>query len=215
MAKLIPAILETDVAAVVEKAQWLQKRQEFFYRAQIDVVDGTFAPGKTFDDPGALPELGIELEVHLMVMHPELVLRGWLRHPNIKRIIVHLEAAEQVAAMVTRTHAAGKEFALALNPHSVARTLDPYLDQVDGVLMLSVTPGKQGQPMQTDVLEEIKELQRTHPSISICIDGGVNMETVGRALKAGATEIVVGSGIWKAPEPEAALKQFFSTLANF
>ncbi len=213
MAKLIPAILEAEVEAIVSKAQILQQHPDLFYRAQLDVVDGTFAKGKTVEDPNAIPDLKIDTEVHLMVMHPDVILRGWIKHPSIKRLVVHVEAAGNIQEVIDRVRASGKEISLACNPDTPFQIFEPYMNKIDGVLLLSVTPGKQGQPMQTDVLEKIKEIKKRFSQVSVAIDGGVNLENIDRVIQAGADDIIVGSGIWKQEQPEAALRQFHQLLA--
>lgn len=214
MRHLLPAVLEQDLAAIIEKASWLKGQQSLFWRMQLDVMDGTFTQGKTFHDARALPELGVDSEVHLMVMHPELVLRGWLKHPNIKRVIVHTESTANLPSLITQVHLAGKEIALACNPDTPSRIFEEYIDLIDGILLLAVVPGKQGQSMNSDVLEKAKELARRAPQLPLCIDGGVNGDTLDRVLEAGFTDIVVGSGIWRAASPETALKSLYTKIST-
>lgn len=204
MAHLIPAILEPNLQSVVDKLTWL-KAWPRFWRAQIDVMDGTFTPGKSFNEPRDLPVIGVDCEVHLMVMHPELVLRGWVKHPDVKRVIIHAESTGHLPSLITQIHLAGKEVSLACNPETPSRIFDDYLDLIDGILLLAVEPGRQGQSMNTDVLEKAKELRQRAPHLPLCIDGGVNPETLGRVLALGIQDIVVGSAIWDAPAPEEVL----------
>lgn len=212
MRHLLPAILEPDLKSILEKVAWLKTQTGFFWRMQLDVMDGTFTPGETFHDARALPDLGVESEVHLMVRHPELVLRAWLKHPNIKRVIIHVESTDNLVALIEQVHAAGKEISVAANPDTPSRQLEPYLEKIDGLLLLAVVPGKQGQSMNSDVLEKAKELVRRAPHVPLCIDGGVNEDTLGRVLDAGFTDIVVGSGIWRADSPETAIKSLASQV---
>lgn len=208
MAKLIPAILEADVESIVSKAKVLQANRNLFYRAQLDVVDGTFTTGKTVEDPNSIPDLQVDTEVHLMVMHPDVILRGWIKHPSIKRLVVHVESAGNIQEVIDRVVSSGKEISLACNPETPFQIFEPYIQKVNGVLLLSVTPGKQGQPMQTDVLEKVKEIKKRFPHIPVAIDGGVNRENIDRVVQAGADEIIVGSAIWKQADPAMALEQF-------
>lgn len=214
MPNLIPAILEAEVEAIISKAQILQQHPSLYYRAQLDVVDGTFTKGKTVEDPNTIPDLKLDTEVHLMVMHPDVILRSWIKHPNVKRLIVHVEGAGNIQAVIDRVKASGKEISLACNPDTPFQIFEPYLNQIDGVLLLSVTPGKQGQPMQTDVLEKIKEIKKRFPQVSVAIDGGVNLENLPRVLKSGVDDIIVGSAIWKQADPQAALQQFHQLISG-
>lgn len=214
MAKLLPAILEADVEAIVSKAQILQQHPNFFYRAQLDVVDGAFTKGKTVEDPNLIPDLKIDTEVHLMVMHPDVILRSWIKHPNIKRLVVHVEAVGNIQEVIDRVKASGKEISLACNPDTPFQIFEPYMHKVDGVLLLGVTPGKQGQPMQTDVIEKLKEIKKRFPQAQVAVDGGVSLENLSRVLRAGADEIIVGSAIWKQADPAAALQQFHQLVSG-
>lgn len=206
MTHLIPAILEPDLKGVTEKLVWLKAHQGLFWRAQIDVMDGTFTQATSFNDPRALPEMGVDCEVHLMVMHPELLLRGWLKHPNVKRVIIHAESTGHFPSLITQVHMAGKEISLACNPETPSRIFEDYLDLIDGILLLAVEPGQQGQSMNTDVLEKAKELTKQASHLPLCIDGGVNPETLLRVIQSGFQDIVVGSAIWEAASSEEALK---------
>lgn len=208
MPKLIPAILETEVDEIVSKVHLLRQHPDLFYRAQLDVVDGVFTKGKTVEDPNLIPNLLVDTEAHLMVSHPDVIIRSWMRHPSIKRITVQVEAAGNIREVIERVKSKGKEISLACNPETPFQIFEPYVDQIDGVLFLGVTPGKQGQPMQTDVIEKIKEMKKRFPGVPIAIDGGVNLETVSRVIQAGADEIIIGSAIWKADDPVSALRQF-------
>lgn len=214
MAKLIPAILESDVHAILSKTQMLQQHKDLFYRIQLDVVDGVFTKGKTVEDPNLIPDLNIDTEVHLMVMHPDVILRSWIKHPSIKRLIIHIETVGNVQEVIDRVRAGGKEISLACNPDTPFQALEPYMDKIDGVLLLSVTPGKQGQPMQTDVIEKLKEIKKRFPKTSVAIDGGVNAETIGRVLRAGGDDVIVGGAIWSQDNPELALRQFHQILSE-
>lgn len=214
MSHLLPAILEHDLSGVLEKIELLKVHKELFWRVQIDVVDGIFARGKTFDDPRSLPELGLDLEVHMLVNHPELMMRGWLKHPDVKRIIVHADSAGPIEQLITQIHEAGKEISLACNPETPSRVFEPFVTKVDGILLLSVTPGKQGQPMNKDVLEKARELKKNWPTVPLCLDGGINMETLNRVLRSQIDDLVIGSAIWSAPKPEQALQALAARIAS-
>lgn len=214
MAKLLPAILESDLRTIQEKVNWLLERRQLFWRVQLDVMDGTFTQVTSFHDARALPDLGLDCEAHLMVNHPDLILRGWLKHPNVKRIIVHVESLVNLENLITQVHVAHKEISLACSPDTPSRIFDPYMSHIDGVLLLAVHPGKQAQPMNLDVLEKVKEIKAKAPDLSICIDGGVNTDTLERVLQTGLDEVVMGSAIWKAADQAQALQALAVRLSQ-
>jgi ribulose-phosphate 3-epimerase len=140
-------------------------------------------------------------EAHLMVSQPIEYFTA-LAQAGARRIIVHYEAAVEPLTLVEMLHALGVEAGLAINPDTPVSAIDETLAAaLDYVLFMSVYPGFYGKPFIPEVLEKVSEFKRLYPGKAVGIDGGIKMENIAMAARAGADEICVGSAIFAAGNP--------------
>jgi len=196
MPKIVPAILEKDLASIKAKVKLVKPYVDLI---QLDVMDGEFVPNVTYNDPEGIAELGVKVEPHLMVMHPEFCIAKW-NLPNVETIFVHIEAATNLAEIIRLIKAAGKRVGVAINPTTSTYDLDDYLTQIDCVMVMGVSPGFSGQGFQYDALEKIKHFKKIRPELLIAVDGGVNFDTKDQILAAGADILAVNSVLFAHPE---------------
>lgn len=212
MAEVIPAIIAENFKELEEKIKSIEGLCEW---AHIDVMDGKFVLQKAFNRPAELVNLKInlKLEAHLMIEHPWRFVYDFAA-VGIKRILAHYETvgyrldAENVFdEMITKCHLAGCEFGIVINPETPIEVLEPYILKIDVVLVMGVKPGRAGQLFKENVLAKIKSLREKYPGVKIEADGGVNLETAPRILKAGADILVAGSAIWQAENKEEIIEK--------
>lgn len=191
MISVAPTIL---VATPQELRERVQAIAPYFTRAQIDVLNNTFVSETSFADPDFVESLGSKLtfEIDLMVSVDEYDLEQW-RRPWVDMIAFHIEATRKPAEHIAVVKSWGKRVFLALNPETEADAVSPYVKDVDGVLCMTVTPGKSGNPFQTEVLEKIQFLRKKYPKLDIEADGGVSADTLPSLLSVGVTGVAVGS----------------------
>lgn len=210
--EIVPAIiaqnfeeLEDKIKAVEGLCQWVQ----------IDIMDGKFVVPRTFNNPAELVNLktNLKLEAHLMIEHPWNFIQDWLSS-GVKRILVHYEAvgfrsdAERVfEEMISKCHLAGCEFGIAINPNTPIDVLDVYVLKIDTVQIMGVKPGWAGQLFKDNILVKIQGLREKYQGVKIEMDGGVNLETAPKILKAGADILVVGSYIWQSEDKKKAIEE--------
>lgn len=204
MHEVIPAILAKDKLEFEKKLDILEGQTEM---AQIDIMDGKFVPGKTFQDPERASQTKLSFELHLMVEDPETVIDEWKSVSGVKRVIIHAEIKKPLEPILKKIKNLGWETGIAINPETPWQKIDELIHQVDTVLIMTVHPGKSGQVFEEAVLTKITELHQTHPGLVISIDGGVNENTLPHLIKTGATRFAAGSGIFRAPDPIAAFKR--------
>jgi len=210
---VIPVINCTD-AACVEKT--LELARSFLHAGDwvhLDVTDGIFSTHKTWNDPVAWSEMDdqFNLEVHLMVIHPEDYIVPWL-DAGAKRIIIHIETItpESVRDILKICSGKGAEIMLASNPNSFfEKDIKQYADLFSEFLVLAVQPGPAGQPFDRSVLEKIKALKQEN-AIMIEVDGGMNPETVKLVKDAGADAISAGTYIFNSSDPKKAYEELKS-----
>ncbi len=193
MANIIPAILTDNINELQDKLNLLSEVCEW---AQVDLMDGKFVPTRSVT-PEELAAIGTEinLEAHLMVADPA----AWLDHLNadiFQRVYFHIEAVAEPNELIKAIRDKGLEVGIAINPETPLTAIEEYAEYVDGVLFMSVDPGRQGQPFKPEVLERITEFSREYPETDTAIDGGVNKSNIYEVSEAGVTNICVGSAIF-------------------
>lgn len=162
----------------------------------IDVMDGNFVDNKKFPLEVVKDIISISkkpLDVHLMVDSIETV----KEYANLKPdyLTFHVEIIEDFD-IIDYVKSLGIKVGLAINPETNIDKLIPYIDDIDLVLFMSVTPGQGGQSFKEEVIEKIKRLKESSPKdLIISIDGGVNNKTISLCKYAGCNMVVSGSYI--------------------
>jgi ribulose-phosphate 3-epimerase len=152
---------------------------------------------------------GIFLDTHLMISRPDHYLQRFI-DAGSDMITVHVEADHDVAETLRRIRAAGRLAGLALNPATPISAVEPFLEQIDLLLCMTVVPGFGGQAFMPEVLEKITDarLYRETRKLSfhIEVDGGIDANTAALCYKAGANVMVAGSSTFRAPDMAAAIQ---------
>ena len=176
----------------------------------IDVMDGCFVPNISFGQDmvaAARRATRLPLDVHLMIVEPLRHLESFAR-AGATRISVHAEAVTSLPAALQALRATGCQCGLALNPQTPAEALDAALPELDYILVMTVNPGFGGQAFMPETLPKIRKLRArivaSGRDVAIGVDGGMNTETVPRAVAAGASLVVAGSSVFRADQSVAA-----------
>ena len=192
---IVPAILVKSRKELVNR---LKKVEKYAKRAQIDIIDGKFAPNKTISAKALKGvRTKLKLEIQLMVKNPKkhikefAKLKPWM-------IIFHIESCKskkEALECIQMIKKAKIKPSIALNPDTSAAKIKPYLKLVDQVLVMTVYPGFMGKPFVPKTLGKIRTI-RSWSKKPIEVDGGIHVGTAKRAAKAGATVFVAGSAIF-------------------
>jgi len=212
MAEIIPTILVKKFSEVKERIKAVEKYVNW---VQLDIMDGIFVNNETWNRPQDLKKIKtkIKLEAHLMVEKPEEVIEDWLK--VVDRIIVHFESKiSDLAGLIKKIHNSGKQIGLAINPETHFSVVEPFLQDLDLVLFMTVQPGQGGQEFQGWVLDKVRALHNMWPGGNIEIDGGMNPETVKRAIEAGVNLICAGSYIFKSKNINKAINELKSCTTS-
>lgn len=221
MVEIIPAIL---VKTEEEFRARFRQVEPLVSWVQIDIVDGKFAPNVTWNDPLVMASLktSVRFEIDLMVADVEREVGRWLGAvPQVGRILVHEEALRhdaprrEVFDLMADMREQGIEFGLSLNPETDVEHLFPYIDELDAVLLLGVSPGFGGQKLQENVIKKVALLREKFRNLPIEVDGGVSAENARALVEAGATRLAAGSFLFKHPKgPMGAIEELTASVEN-
>jgi ribulose-phosphate 3-epimerase len=174
-----------------------------------DIMDGQFVPPITFGDGmvNAIRRLGnTKLEAHLMTNTPERHFEPFAK-AGCSRIIFHAEATAHAHRLVQALHDLGIEAGIAINPGTPETFIEPVMELVDLVLVMTVNPGWGGQEFIESCLLKVERIRKRFPSLHIEVDGGIDQSTIRRARDAGANVFVAGSYLANASSPAEGLAE--------
>ncbi len=214
--KLAPSILSADFANLARDMA-LAREADLMH---IDVMDGLFVPNITIGPPvvRSLKRCApLPLDVHLMIDRPSRYVQSFLEAgAAILTLHVESDTPDNLRRSLEEIRAFGASPAVTLRPGTDAAALVPYLPLVDMVLVMTVEPGFGGQPLLPSMLDKVRAvralLAEHRPSCDLEVDGGITLDNIADAARAGANVFVAGSAVFGAPDIGARVASFRDAL---
>ena len=213
--KLAPSILSADFANL--QLALSQCDEGGAHWIHVDVMDNQFVPNLTIGPPvvkSLRPNTKKFLDVHMMVIEPEKLVEPFAR-AGADSITFHIEATDDPQSVIDLIKATGTKVGISIKPATPLAEIEPYYDQIDLVLVMSVDPGFGGQGYldgSTERVEKVKQMlieKCLQDRVLIEVDGGIKLHNAEEVINAGANVLVAGSAIFGTADPVQPMKDFY------
>jgi ribulose-phosphate 3-epimerase len=211
MSEILPSILSADFARLGDDIAKVERAGISILH--LDVMDGHFVPNLTIGPPvvkSIRKITRLTLDVHLMISDPDRYAPIFIE-AGADQVSVHQEVCPHLDRTIRMIQSEGAKAGIVLNPSTPVSTLADVLDIADYVLIMSVNPGFGGQRFIPNALRKVRMLdawrKESGLQLPIEIDGGINMENLGDAVRAGVDWVVAGSLVFHSEDPEATVRQ--------
>lgn len=198
---LSPSILSADFWKLGEEIQTAYEAGAEYMH--IDVMDGIFVPSISYGMPvikSIRKNTDVFFDVHIMITEPERYAAEFV-DCGADMVTFHVEATEKVQETIDSIRNKGAKVGISVKPGTPVSAIEPWLDQVDMVLVMTVEPGFGGQKYIDYCTEKVVEVRKMITdkglNVDVQVDGGINLENVQTVLDAGANVIVAGSSVFK------------------
>ena len=196
--------LENEIAKISTTADLLH----------LDIMDNKFVPNFTFDIKRAFEIISfskLPVDAHLMIEDPDSIAPRYAQ-TGCNSVTFHLEAASNVLQTISDIKSNGAKVGIAIKPATKFSEVEPFIEKIDMLLIMTVEPGFGGQSFMHDQMVKIVAARKRidqilQPRPLLQIDGGVSLETIAKAAAAGANCFVAGSAVYKSSDPAGMVSQ--------
>jgi ribulose-phosphate 3-epimerase len=206
--RIAPSILSADFAELASAIDQVAGETDLLH---VDVMDGHFVPNLTIGPPVVASidkHTPLTLDCHLMMTNPGDYLEAF-RRSGADWITVHVEIGD-TAALIEEMRALGVSAGVAINPETPFEVIEPWIERLDHVLVMTVHPGFGGQSFMAEVMPKVRAVAAAAAAVPrppiVQVDGGIDSETIAVAAGAGARCFVAGSAVFGGAHPGEAVR---------
>jgi ribulose-phosphate 3-epimerase len=214
--KLAPSILDADFTCLERELRKIESGGADLIH--LDIMDGNFVPNISFGPKiveSIKSKTSLPLEVHLMIEKPENHIKSFINAGG-DIIIVHYETSKHLDKLIQTINKADVKSGIALIPATPLNVIEYLINKIDILLIMAVNPGFGGQKFIPEMFTKIEKARKIidnqKKSISLAVDGGINLDNISKVVKAGANIIVVGQIIFKSANSEETTKKIKNIL---
>ena len=213
---LAPSLLAANHANLSKGLSYVKKNGCSWIH--IDIMDGHFVPNLSFS-PQTVKDLrngsSLFFDTHLMMDNPHLYIDAFA-DAGSNLISIHVEPDYPIVSTLKRIQNIGLKNGIVLNPKTPVKSVEPYLEMVDLVLVMTVQPGFGGQKFQPAMSAKMQQLNQwrneRNLSFRIEVDGGISEDNLSICLEKGVDTVVAGTAFYKHPEPSSFRKLIEETI---
>ncbi len=209
---IAPSILSADFGNLQRDIEMINRSKADWFH--IDIMDGNFVPNLSIGFPvlKAIAKHATKpLDIHLMILHPDLYIERFCTEAQASILTVHYEACTHLHRSLQSIKKMNVKTGVSLNPHTPVSVLEDILCETDVVLLMSVNPGFGGQKFIEHTYRKIEKLKAMimaqQLETRIEIDGGVDLSNYKQLLAAGADVLVCGYSVFSSPNPLQTIEQ--------
>ncbi|MGQ9817988.1 MAG: ribulose-phosphate 3-epimerase [bacterium] len=209
--KIAPSIIAADFTKLSREIRAVERAGADMLH--LDIMDGVFVSNITFGPMivQAIRNISrLELDAHLMIIKPERYFSRFIEN-GVKWLSFHIETVSSAKASIKFIKRNNCRVGLAVNPETPLKSIFPFVEELDFLLIMTVHPGFYGQKFISSVLRKIKKarefIDKNNLQCLIQVDGGINGKNARIVAQAGADILVAGAGIFKAPNYKKAIRQ--------